>query len=73
MAILVTVSKAELIDLIDGLMDGIDGYECEVGYTDRYWKPQVIRQARKVLFIAEKMKEREERKQREGRSKGRKE
>ncbi len=66
------LSKKELVRLIYWLMDGIDGYACEVGSTERYWKPEAIKRAREVLeYVASK--EREERKQREGRSKGRKE
>jgi len=44
------IDSEGLLDIIDALVDGIDGYESEGLNTDRYWQPEPIERARMLLI-----------------------
>jgi hypothetical protein len=47
-------TRAELLKIIERLIDGIDGYECEHGDL-RYWKPADVEEARRLIGAPEGM------------------
>lgn len=48
MTLSLSVTKTELLDLLIAAIDGIDGYETEVGDL-RYWNADKVKRAREVI------------------------
>jgi hypothetical protein len=42
------ITKAELVDLLAAVVDGVDGYESETGDL-RYWNEEKIERARQLI------------------------
>lgn len=49
MPVLSDVSKEELFRLLAAAIDGIDGYESEVGDLHPYWQDAAIQRARAII------------------------